>query len=75
MEKVIKVERQQSTDLSIFFQEKKTRQRENKEKKGNERKKDSSPDSEPKLGEVSVSVREEWGGAGGGTVGGGRPFD
>ena len=53
------------------------RQRENKEKQGNERKKekDSSPDSEPKLGEVSVSVREEWGGAGGGAVGGGRPFD
>ena len=56
-----------------FFQEK----NKTKRKKGNERKKekDSSPDSEPKLGEVSVSVREEWGGAGGGAVGGGRPFD
>ena len=53
MEKVTKVERQQSTDLSIFQEKNKT-----KREKGNERKKekDSSPDSEPKLGEVSVSV-------------------
>ena len=53
VEKVMKVERQQSTDLSIFFMRKlfKKREKERKKKEG-----DRAPDSEPKLSEVAVPV-------------------
>ena len=63
----MKVERQQSTDLRKLF---KKREKERKKKEG-----DRAPDSEPKLSEVAIPVREEWGGARGGAVQGGRPSD